>query len=413
MTTTTDSTFGRVETDGTVLVKMPDGSEKQVGQWAAGDPNDGLNFYIRKFHEIENEISLTLQRLKDNKGSADAALKLVERVKNSLQNPNFVGDISLLTSKIEELQVIAAVKKAEFSAAKSIAKEKAMEKRKQLVEEAEKLTNSKQWKATTQRFKEIVEEWKKLPHGPKNDEQALWKRFSSARSAFDKTRRQYFSNLESTRKEASKIKNEIVEQAKKIADSKEWNDTANKFRNLMSKWKSAPILERKIEQKLWKEFKVAQDAFFAAKNAAMSVLDEEHKKNLTLKEELVQKAEKLLPINDIKSAKSALRPIQDEWGKIGHVPRNDKQKIEARLKAVEDAIRQAERKELDRTDPAKSARAQSTLELIEAKLEKTEKELEEAKAKGDSKKVESIQKTIESQKMLLEATKNALAEFTR
>ncbi len=413
MTTTTDSTFGRVETDGTVLVKMPDGSEKQVGQWAAGDPNDGLNFYIRKFHEIENEISLTLQRLKDNKGSADAALKLVERVKNSLQNPNFVGDISLLTSKIEELQVIAAVKKAEFSAAKSIAKEKAMEKRKQLVEEAEKLTNSKQWKATTQRFKEIVEEWKKLPHGPKNDEQALWKRFSSARSAFDKTRRQYFSNLESTRKEASKIKNEIVEQAKKIADSKEWNDTANKFRNLMSKWKSAPILERKIEQKLWKEFKVAQDAFFAAKNAAMSVLDEEHKKNLILKEELVQKAEKLLPINDIKSAKSALRPIQDEWGKIGHVPRNDKQKIEARLKAVEDAIRQAERKELDRTDPAKSARAQSTLELIEAKLEKTEKELEEAKAKGDSKKVESIQKTIESQKMLLEATKNALAEFTR
>mgnify|MGYP003352758101 CR=1 FL=1 len=64
---------------------------------------------------LENEISLTLQRLKDNKGSADAALKLVERVKNSLQNPNFVGDISLLTSKIEELQVIAAVKKAEFS----------------------------------------------------------------------------------------------------------------------------------------------------------------------------------------------------------------------------------------------------------------------------------------------------------
>ena len=95
------------------------------------------------------------------------------------------------------------------------------------------------------------------------------------------------------------------------------------------------------------------------------------------------------------------------------MPRNDKQKIESRLKAVEDAIRQAERKELDRTDPAKSARAQSTLELIEAKLEKTEKELEEAKAKGDSKKVESIQKTIESQKMLLEATKNALAEFTR
>ena len=67
--------------------------------------------------------------LKENKGNADTALKLVERIKKSIQNPNFVGDISLLSSKIDELQVIAAVKKAEFTVAKSIAKEKAMEKR--------------------------------------------------------------------------------------------------------------------------------------------------------------------------------------------------------------------------------------------------------------------------------------------
>lgn len=414
MTTSTSSTdFGRVENDGTVLVKMPDGSEKQVGQWAAGDPNDGLAFYIRKYHEIENELSLALQRLKEGKGNAEAVFKLIERVKTSLETPNFVGDLNILSSKIEELQVLAAVKKAEFSAAKAIAKEKAMEKRKQLVEEAEKLVNSKQWKVTTQRFKEIVEEWKKLPHGAKSEEQALWKRFSAARSAFDKTRRQYFSTLESGRKEASKIKSEIVTQAKAIADSKEWNDTANKFRNLMAKWKSAPILERKEEQKLWKEFKLAQDVFFAARTAALSVLDEEHSKNLEAKKVLAEKAEKILPITDIKSARQALKPIQEEWSKIGHVSRKDKDKIEARLKAVEEAIRNAEKNELNRTDPAKSARAQSTMELIEAKLIKTEKERESALSSGDTKKAEKLALTIESQKMLLEATKTALADFTR
>jgi hypothetical protein len=414
MTTSTSSTdFGRVENDGTVLVKMPDGSEKQVGQWAAGDPNDGLAFYIRKYHEIENELSLALQRLKEGKGNADAVFKLIDRVKTSLETPNFVGDLNILSSKIEELQVLAAVKKAEFSAAKAIAKEKAMEKRKQLVEEAEKLINSKQWKVTTQRFKEIVEEWKKLPHGAKSEEQALWKRFSAARSAFDKTRRQYFSTLESGRKEASKIKSEIVTQAKAIADSKEWNDTANKFRNLMAKWKSAPILERKEEQKLWKEFKLAQDVFFAARTAALSVLDEEHSKNLEAKKVLAEKAEKILPITDIKSARQALKPIQEEWSKIGHVSRKDKDKIEARLKSVEEAIRNAEKNELNRTDPAKSARAQSTMELIEAKLIKTEKERESALSSGDTKKAEKLALTIESQKMLLEATKTALADFTR
>ena len=85
----------------------------------------------------------------------------------------------------------------------------------------------------------------------------------------------------------------------------------------------------------------------------------------------------------------------------------------SRLKAVEEAIRNAEKNELNRTDPAKSARAQSTMELIEAKLIKTEKERESALSSGDTKKAEKLALTIESQKMLLEATKTALADFTR
>jgi hypothetical protein len=164
---------------------------------------------------------------------------------------------------------------------------------------------------------------------------------------------------------------------------------------------------------LWKEFKLAQDVFFAARTAALSVLDEEHSKNLEAKKVLAEKAEKILPITDIKSARQALKPIQEEWSKIGHVSRKDKDKIESRLKAVEEAIRNAEKNELNRTDPAKSARAQSTMELIEAKLIKTEKERESALSSGDTKKAEKLALTIESQKMLLEATKTALADFTR
>ncbi|NCU54885.1 MAG: dNTP triphosphohydrolase, partial [Candidatus Fonsibacter ubiquis] len=121
--------------------------------------------------------------------------------------------------------------------------------------------------------------------------------------------------------------------------------------------------------------------------------------------EMTDKAEKILPITDIKSARQALKPIQEEWSKIGHVPRKDKEKIESRLKSVEEAIRNAEKNELNRTDPAKSARAQSTMELLEAKLIKTEKERDAALVKGDTKKAESLSATIESQKMLLEATK--------
>jgi ABC-type nitrate/sulfonate/bicarbonate transport system ATPase subunit len=80
---------------------------------------------------------------------------------------------------------------------------------------------------------------------------------------------------------------------------------------------------------------------------------------------------------------------------------------------VEEAIKNTEKNEINRTDPAKSARAQSTMQLLEVKLAKTEKEREAALAKGDNKKAETLAITIESQKMLLDATKSALAELTR
>ena len=55
------------------------------------------------------------------------------------------------------------------------------------------------WKATGDRFKQLLEDWKVAPRADRTSEQALWKRFSHARSQFDKHRRQYFARLDAER----------------------------------------------------------------------------------------------------------------------------------------------------------------------------------------------------------------------
>lgn len=404
--------FGRIEADGTVLLNLPDGSSKPVGQWAAGEPSEGLQFFARKYLDLLAEVQLATTRLAQGTAQLPAAQKLIEKVKEQIQNPGFIGDLGTLTSSLEILKVATETRSEEVAKKRAEQKAFAIAKRTELVEEAEKLSTSNKWKPTSDRYKEIVEEWKKLPHGTKAQEQELWKRLSKARSAFDKNRRQFFAQRQNERAEAENVKVELIKEAKKLAVSTDWQNTSTKFKNLMAKWKRAPKGSKQQENQWWNEFKGYQDSFFAGFKAQEEKKLAKEVENLEKKRELAAKAEALLPISDLNSAKNALRQIQDQWDEIGHVPRKDKTAIENRLKAVEDAIRNHDRKDSKNSNPENTARARSTADLLRSKLEETRLAHQEALAKNDEKKAQKLEQTIASQEMLLAAAEKALLEFS-
>lgn len=404
--------FGRIEADGTVLLNLPDGSTKPVGQWAAGEPEEGLNFFARKFVDLLSEVQLATSRLAQGTAQIAAAEKLLERAKEQIQNPNFIGDLTALSASVEILRVATEARSEEVSKKRAEQKAFAIAKRTELVEEAEKLASSTKWKTASDRYKEIVEEWKKLPHGPKSQEQELWKRLSKSRSAFDKARRVFFAQKQTERAQAENIKVDLIKEAKKLATSTDWQTTSNKFKGLMSKWKQAPKGTKEQENQWWAEFKSHQDAFFAGYKAQEEKKNALESANLEKKKELAVKAEGLLPITDLASAKNALRQIQDQWDEIGHVPRKDKNQIENRLKAVEDAIRNHERKDVKNSNPENTARAKNTADLLRAKLEETKLAHQAALSKNDEQKAASLAQTMATQEMLLAAAEKALMEFS-
>ena len=165
---------------------------------------------------------------------------------------------------------------------------------------------------------------------------------ASARTAFDKRRRAHFSELDGQRKDALTRKRELIAQAEALSTSTDWQRTSKQLRDLMADWKNAPRASRTDEDKLWKRFKSAQDAFYAARTAAEDAEQESLRANVPAKEALVTEAERLLPITDLKAAKSALRSIQDRWDRAGDLPRGERERLEGRLKKVEDAVRGSE-----------------------------------------------------------------------
>ena len=404
------SRFGRVTDDGTVYLTAPEG-EIVVGQWAAGPPAEGLAFFGRKYDDLVVEIDLVSRRLSDGKATGEQAQGVLEKVREALAARSFVGDIAAIAARCDALESAITTAKAAAQAQKAEQRARAAVAREALTVEAEALAGSTSWKATSERFASMIEEWKSLPHTDRAGEQAMWKRISAARAQFDKARRAHFAELDSERKVAVTRKRELIAQAEALGTSTDWAGTGRKLRDLMTAWKDAPRSSKQDEDKLWKRFKAAQDVFYAGKAAAEASEEDALQGNVPVKEALVAEAEALLPVTDTSAAKRALRGIADRWEKAGDLPRADRDRLERRLKKVEDAVRGSEAESWKRTNPETRARAESTANAFTDGIAKLEAKRAKAIDKGDLAEVERIDASIASTRALLGAAEAAAAEF--
>ena len=54
--------WGRVDDDGTVYVRTAEG-ERAVGSWQAGEPEEALAYFHRKYDELAGQVQLLEQRV--------------------------------------------------------------------------------------------------------------------------------------------------------------------------------------------------------------------------------------------------------------------------------------------------------------------------------------------------------------
>lgn len=409
---TDPSKWGRIDADGTAHLTTPEG-DVVIGQWAAGTVDEGLAFFGRKFDDLMIEADLARTRLLDGRATPDQTVTAVEHLRTALATPLFMGDITALRSATDGLEVLIAEQREVAAQRKREVREAARRQREEIVVEAEGLASSTRWKATGDRFAELLETWKSAPRVDRGTEQSLWKRFSAARSTFDRARRAHFAERDTARKDAVAAKERLIKEAEALSGSTDWAGTTREYRRLMDRWKAAGHAGKGAEDRLWERFRAAQDVFFAARDAANADRDAEQKQNLEAKSALADEAEALLPITDLKAAKKALRGISERWEAIGHVPRNDRDKVEGRMRKVEQAIRTREQDEWTRSNPETRARASDTAAKFAEAVAKAERERDAALARGDAAAAAKAEEKITSTRALLAAAEGALSEFSR
>lgn len=407
----TSHEWGRVDDDGTVYVRTADG-ERSVGQYPEGTPDEALAFFTERYAALSFEVELLEQRVNAGVLSPEEAAESVKTVKAQVVDANAVGDLVSLAGRLDALgPVIARQRDArrEERAQKSAEAKAAKEG---LVAEAEKVAESSDWRHGANRLRDLLEQWKALPRIDRASDDALWRRFSTARTAYTRRRKAHFAELNEQREGARAIKERLVTEAESLSGSTEWGPTAGRYRDLMRQWKAAGPAPKDVDDALWKRFRGAQDTFFGARDATNAALDQEFAANAEVKEGLLVEAEALLPIEDVEAAKRTFRDIADRWDAAGKVPRDRMKDLEARIRKVEQAIRAVEDEAWRRSDPEKSARADDMVSKLQAAIEKVEADLEKARAAGNEKKVRELEDNLESRRSFLEMAKRASADFS-
>ncbi|WP_327357457.1 DUF349 domain-containing protein [Streptomyces sp. NBC_01304] len=403
--------WGRVDETGTVYVRAADGTEREVGSWQAGSPDEALAYFKRKYDGLVVEIGLLERRVQTTDLSAKDATVAIDHLREQVTEAHAVGDLDALGKRLDKLVEKVESRREERKAQKAKQTDDARHSKEALVVEAEELAQSEQWRSAGERLRALVDTWKGLPRLDRKSDDELWHRFSHARSAFSKRRKAHFASLDAQREDARKAKEKLVAEAESLSNSQDWGPTAARYRELMTEWKAVGRAQREHEDDLWNRFRGAQDVFFTARSSVFAERDAEQGENLKLKEELADEAEKLLPITDLKAARAAFRAINERWEAIGHVPRDARPKVEGRMHTVERALQESEESEWRRTNPEARARAAGLTGQLQAAVDKLTGQIEQARAQGNNSKADKLQRELDGRQALLDQALKGLEEF--
>lgn len=145
----------------------------------------------------------------------------------------------------------------------------------ELVEKAEALKDSTEWKATTEALVELQKKWKEIGTVPKKYSDQIWERFNKACDAFFAAKKDANKDAHSEQSANMEKKKSIIEMLSGIVPEQFEGDLRTKLREAQEEWNKIGHVPFKEKDKLYKLLREQMDRLygFANQNAAKHRID--------------------------------------------------------------------------------------------------------------------------------------------
>ena len=154
----------------------------------------------------------------------------------------------------------------------------------------------------------------------------IWNQFSEITKQMHDKRESMFGQMREIEQQNLDRKKEIIAKIEAIATEKVevhtgWQAQINKIEALREEFFSTGKVPVEVNEQIWNEFKTAVRNFNAHKNSFYKDIKREQQANLDKKNALVARAKELQESEDFAATTPIMKQIQEEWKKIGHVPK--------------------------------------------------------------------------------------------
>ena len=220
---------------------------------------------------------------------------------------------------------------------------KNLEAKIELCEKTEELLLETSILRSFKKLQKYHEEWKEIGPVPSDKKEEIWERFKNATDKINERRRDHYTRVEEDQNRNLETKTALCGQAEEVLTLhndtlKAWQEQTQKVNELLKIWKSVGPVPQKHNAEIWTRFKTCLDTFFANKKEFFDKLKDQQMNNYNLKVELCMQAEAAKTSTDWKKTTNDLIRLQDEWKKIGPVPRKHADKIWKRFRSACDVF---------------------------------------------------------------------------
>ena len=136
----------------------------------------------------------------------------------------------------------------------------------ELVEQAEALKDSTDWKATTDALVELQKKWKEIGSVPKKYSDQIWERFNTACDAFFAAKKEANKDVHSEQQSNMEKKRAIIDTLAAIVPEEFEGDLRTKLREAQEEWNQIGHVPFKEKDKLYKLLREQMDRLYGYAN---------------------------------------------------------------------------------------------------------------------------------------------------
>ena len=241
-----------------------------------------------------------------------------------------------------------------------------LEQKQHIIAKAKELLNEEDIIKAFRELQLLHRVWKE-EIGPVDREhrELIWNEFSEITKQMHEKREALYAVAREKETDNLAVKHEIIAQiealgTEKIEEHSGWQNQIKKLEALREAFFKTGKVPADVTEETWAKFKNAVRAFNVHKNVFYKDIKHEQHENLTKKMALVEQAKSYKESTDFNVITPIMKKIQEDWKKIGHVPRKYSDSIWKDFKDACNAY-------FDRMHEARNAETSEEVEAFEKK----------------------------------------------